>query len=485
MRNSTLQNRNAPEGPKPALLVWILAVGCLALMVMLLLAPRPKATPSGSALQTNATPPVLAQSRKPAPGTFLRRRQDSAKVIEPAKTAEQIVVEKVQQFGRKRRELARLTARRLNKELSPEAERFFEALESGNWDEIHAQWKVLANRSGQYADSDKEPQRDPSWAEILDAYGVAEQAHLWPAQKLLDYGNAVLGSLRPGMVYVGGTDNGRWIPELLNETGEGEEHIIVTQNALADGTYLDYVNTLYADQMATLSSEDSQRAVKEYVDDAQKRVQHDQDFADEPKQVQPGENITNVEGRIQVSGDVAVMAINERLLRILMEKNPGLSFAMQESFPMKGLYGDAAPLGPVMELQASSVGQRPFTAQQAAQSLEYWRTQTQTVLADPQAAGSEMTLKARSHEVNAAANLLAAHSYSAEAEQAYQYSSQLWPGNANAVTGLAEILAGTGRGDEARQLVDNFARNYPDQGAAVQRAWGTISVSSQSAGSRP
>jgi hypothetical protein len=29
------------------------------------------------------------------------------------------------------------------------------------------------------------------------------------------------------MVYVGGTDNGRWIPELLNDTNDGERHIIV------------------------------------------------------------------------------------------------------------------------------------------------------------------------------------------------------------------------------------------------------------------
>ncbi len=30
----------------------------------------------------------------------------------------------------------------------------------------------------------------------------------------------------------GPTDNGRWIPELLNDASEGEQHIIVTQNAL-------------------------------------------------------------------------------------------------------------------------------------------------------------------------------------------------------------------------------------------------------------
>ena len=210
---------------------------------------------------------------------------------QPAKTAEEIVSEKVRQFGQKRRDFARRVAKRQNRELSPEAEGFFDALEAGNWEEIHARWKALADRSGQYENPREKPARDPDWSAILDGYGVAEQAHIWPAQKLLDYGQAVLGSLKPGMIYVGGTDPGRWVPELLNETGEGEPRIVITQNALADNTYLEFVNALYGEQMTTLTSEDSQRMFQEYIQDAQKRLDHDQQFPDEPKQVRPGENI--------------------------------------------------------------------------------------------------------------------------------------------------------------------------------------------------
>ena len=60
----------------------------------------------------------------------------------------------------------------------------------------------------------RSPEVAQLWAPIIDAYGVAEQVHIWPAQKLLDMGNAVLSQLRPGMVYVGGTDDGRWVPAL-------------------------------------------------------------------------------------------------------------------------------------------------------------------------------------------------------------------------------------------------------------------------------
>src|SRR5262249_42496445 len=148
-----------------------------------------------------------------------------------------IVAEKVHQFGQNRRAIAERIAKRLGKPLPPEVDAFFKAVDSGDWDEIHTRWRELREHAHQYADTKGDrPDLDPYWAMVLDTYGVAEQAHNWPAQQLLDYGNTILGSSQPGMVYVGGTDDGRFVPELLNETS-GDQHIIVTQNALADGGY--------------------------------------------------------------------------------------------------------------------------------------------------------------------------------------------------------------------------------------------------------
>jgi thioredoxin-like negative regulator of GroEL len=86
-----------------------------------------------------------------------------------------------------------------------------------------------------------------------------------------------------------------------------------------------------------------------------------------------------------------------------------------------------------------------------------------------------------SHDAVAAANLLAAHNYSVEAEQAYRLSSQLWPGNPEPVGGLSEILARTGRADEAHQLLEDFARKHPDQRAAaetIRASWGIVTSKS-------
>ncbi|HWX22398.1 MAG TPA: hypothetical protein VN578_21055 [Candidatus Binatia bacterium] len=458
--------------------LWLIAGGCLLFALVVILLPRTKTI---SAACTTATEAPLAETRSATTAGIpsALRLSNSAAAPAAAKTAEEVVAAKLAQFARSRRNLAYALARRYGVEVPDEVNRFFDAVESGDWDEIQARFSVInGGDSSASHGGGRPPAVNEVWSAIIDAYGAAEQVHLWPAQKLLDYGNSVLGSLSPGMVYVGGTDNGRWIPELLNDTSDGERHIVVTQNGLADGKYLDYVSELYSDRLATLTPEDAQRAFQDYIADAQKRLQHDQQFPDEPKQVRPSENITDAGGQIQVSGQVAVMQINEKLLQMLMQKNPDLSFAMQESFPMKGTYAEAVPLGPLMELHVPDA-QNTFTPERAAQSLDFWRTTAEDVLADPEATGSTDALKSYSHDAASAANLLAAHNYTAEAEQAYRLSSQLWPGNPEAVGNLATLLANTGRSNEAHQLLDNFARNYPDQHSAIDTFWSVVSTKHQ------
>jgi hypothetical protein len=461
---------------------WIFSLACTLLLIVGFLIRRHRHEPVS---QNVVASEMLVPPERPAttssgesPHKFVTRPH---RAETPQLTAEEIVAGKVTQFGRKRRELVHTIARRSQKEIPPEVEKFFDAVESGNWLDITNQWREFAVHSSQYEFSTNHwEQMDPFWPSVLDAYGVAEQAHLWPAQKLLDYGNAVMESLRPGMVYVGGTDNGRWVPELLNETGEGEQHIIVTQNAFADGRYLDFVNDLYSDRMSPLTQDDSKRAFEAYVNDAQKRLEHDQQFPDEPKQVLPGEDIQVVDGKVVVKGQVAVMAINGRLLQMLMQKNPDMSFAIEQSYPFHDTYADALPLGPLMELNARN-DQNTFTAERASESLDYWRNAAQQIFSDANATGSEYVLKSYSHDAAIAANLLAAHNFDSQAEETYRLATQLWPGNPECVGGLANLLAANGRQAEARQLMDNFSKQYPDQRKALENIAGVKIVGTAAA----
>ncbi|HEX4644312.1 MAG TPA: Wzy polymerase domain-containing protein, partial [Verrucomicrobiae bacterium] len=97
------------------------------------------------------------------------------------------------------------------------------------------------------------------------------------------------------------------------------------------------------------------------------------------------------------------------------------------------------------------------------------RNMAQQVLSDPEAAGSEAALKSYSHDTDATGNLLAAHGFSAEAEAAYRLASQLWPGSPESVGNLADLLARNGLETEARQILEQFDRQYPDQRKDLER----------------
>jgi hypothetical protein len=448
-----------PRSPKR----WLFAIGCL--IVSLLVLVRMMNRNSG---EVPATAAASTESRDRLLARLPHRRPAS----ESASTAEQIVAGKVRQFARNRRALAHAMAERFKIEVPADVERFFAAVEAGNWDEIDAAFKPLGERY-----KAKPPPRDIDvlWGPILDALGAAESAHDWPAQKLLDYGEAVLGSLRPGMVYVGGTDPGRFIPTLLNETSDGERHVIITQNGLAASSYLDYLNFLYGDRLATLTHEDSNRAFQDYFTDFQRRLEHDREFPNEPRQVRPGENnfsdlprsITSQDGRVELTGSAAMMAVNERLLQMLLEKNPELAFALEESFPLKSNYADATLLGPITELRAHDP-QNALTAERAAQSVDYWRALAEQFRIYPDESEWSVEMKTYSKLAVAQANLFADRSFPAEAEQTYRIANQIYPANVEAVTGLARVLMGSGREESANQMLNQFCREHPQQRRAVE-----------------
>lgn len=434
---------------------WLLGGGCLVVLLFGMLLPRPK-----HALTSQPSLAKVAPRAGAANAAALERTRPPHRFarLEPAPDAQKIVAGKVSRFAHDRLAIVRAMAEHYKVAVPADVERFFAAAEAGRWDELKALFGSLKalkeSREGTEA-------LRTLWPAVMETYGVAQAANDWPAQKMLDYGQAVLGSLRPGMVYVGGTDAGRFIPTLLNEISDGEQHVVLTQNGLADGTYAEYLRFLYGDRMTTLTPEDSQRAFQDYISDAQKRLTHDQQFPDEQPQVRPGEDIRLTDNGVQVSGQVAVMAIGERLLQMMMDKNPGLSFALEESFPFKSTYPNAIPLGPIMELGVPDA-QQAFTADAAAQAVDYWRAASQSLSADSQTPGDAEALKAYAKMAVSQARLLADRNYTAEAGEAYQLALAMSPSFPEAVLPYVAFLTQQKRFAEAISALKPASQAAPD-----------------------
>ncbi len=466
-----------PAGPPVRRYFWWLIGGCAVVLLVAMLWPRRpalRADASGAASIT-ATGSSSSSGRVAPAHPFARRSSSPAAHPADGLTAEEIVTNKVVQFARNRRKLMHDMAGRLKVKVPPKLDEFFTTAESGKWEDIEAAFKSLAayktnlieaaekNRdaAGKFGPEDEAWALANLWPSVTEMHGVAEAAHTWPAQRLLDYGNAILDSLRPGTVYLGGTDAGRYIPTLLNETSEGERHVVLTQNAFADGTYLEYTRALYGDRLATLTAEDSQRGFQEYMADAQKRMKHDQEFPNEPKQLRPGENVRVDNNRMQISGQVAVMAINDRLVQILMEKNPGVPFAIEQGFPLNSTYAGATPLGPIMEL-GSPNQPSAITAERATQAVDYWRNAAQQLNADTTANDSLAIRNAYAKMASEQGALLLARDHAPAAEQAFRIATEISPGQADAVSGYVKYLGERGRFDEAIQVLENALKAAPD-----------------------
>ena len=471
----------------------IIIGGSLVVAIIAILLPRAKPPSASSQL---ATPRLAGDhaSGEARPGRLSPPHPGGAAAL-PAESAEQIVARRAAQFARSRREVLHGIAGKLKIAVPAEVEQFFAAAEAGDWEQLRALFrKMVAERGAQ----PHPPELDQLWAPVLATFNALEEAHSWPAKEYLDYGNAILDSLKPGMVYVGGTDPGRGIPELLNETTEGENHVVITQNGLADATYMDYLRFIYGDRLNLPSPEQVQSAYQAYVADYQTRLAHDQQFPDEPKQVLPGENVGSDAGAgwtaaikqgdesIQVSGQVSCMMINERILQMILQANPDSPFGLEESFPLKSTYAEAAPLGPIMELRAPD-DQNALSDDTASATLAYWQDRVQQVLADPAAADSPNWLRAYSKLTDAQANLFAAHGLNAQAEQAFQLSLQLCPYATDAAFGYVNLLTSQNRAEEALAVAQSAANADPSS-QPLQNLVGRLQSSpapATAAGSKP
>ena len=72
-------------------------------------------------------------------------------------------------------------------------------------------------------------------------------------------------------------------------------------------------------------------------------------FPNEPKQIRPGEDVRVVESRVTVAGQVAVMAINGLLTKVMFDHNPKNEFFVEESFPLDWMYPHLTPYGVIMK----------------------------------------------------------------------------------------------------------------------------------------
>ncbi|MEI7731877.1 MAG: DUF2723 domain-containing protein [Verrucomicrobiota bacterium] len=258
-------------------------------------------------------------------------------------------------------------------------------------------------------------------------------------------GQPLYPEMAKNAVLYGGTDPGRFCPTYMifcesftphacqpikDQKFDRRDVYILTQNALADGTYLNSIRALYnrskqidppffqellrtekerqtdktnllarmaspldrfstnlgakiekqrraagvfpAKEIYIATPDDSQRCFSEYLADAQKRLK--------AQLLKPGEDVREDGGRVQMSGQVAVMSINGLLAKVMFDRNLEHEFYVEESFPLDWMYPHLTPFGIIMKINREPL---PALSQGVLQrDHEFWKQYSKRLTGD-------------------------------------------------------------------------------------------------------
>ena len=230
--------------------------------------------------------------------------------------------------------------------MPPELQTYFAVAKRGDWPAVRNQFNKFLQNSGQGPSQTNLQVLGTVWdAMVRETWGAVEIFNDGDEKYVTAFGRDIIASIPPGSIYFGGTDPGRFLITAMQKNQvAGDPFFTLTQNALADSTYLDYLRSMYAGRIYIPTPEDSQKAFKDYTEDAQQRLQN--------HQLKPGEQVRAdpASGRVKVSGQVAVMAINGLLARDIFDRNTNQDFYVEESFPLDWMYPCLEPHGLIFKL---------------------------------------------------------------------------------------------------------------------------------------
>ena len=263
-------------------------------------------------------------------------------------------------------------------------------------------------------EADEEPLPDPDWPEPMEPFSI----------------------------FFGGTDPGRFVPTYMIYSANYRPDVyLITQNALADDTYMSVQRDLYGDEIWIPSKDDSAQAFNIYVDEVQRGV----------RQANGDLKIEN--GRVQVTGALGVMEINGILTKMMFDhdrlRHP---FYVEESYVIPWMYPYLSPHGLIMKINKD---QTPYDAKTAQKDKDFWDWYVRRLTGDPMYRRDFAGQKSFSKLRAALAGLYSNQGRRADAAQAFREACLLYPASPESTFRYAQdILMPQMKWDTVLELMD-------------------------------
>jgi tetratricopeptide (TPR) repeat protein len=287
------------------------------------------------------------------------------------------------------------------------------------------------------------------------------------------YGRDMLADLPKDSFVFGGTDPGRFVPTymILSESFEDKRNkrdpnfdrrdlYIITQNALADAFYNQYIRNHYSTDRP---------AARGWID---KWLGRDKHFPKAPLVLPRQEDImaiyqAAIEKRqrdpsaVDPNSDPTVL--NSLVGEWIWQRNKDQrAFFVEESFPMEWSYPNAVPHGLCYEIKKDPV---PVLNPDLVQGdMDYWKEYIDHLKKDPRFEDDIDAQRSFSKLRNTGGNIYKWRKMPQAAEQAYRQALELWPGNTETLNNFSDLLLKQKRASELRDILEKASKADPNNG---------------------
>lgn len=286
-------------------------------------------------------------------------------------------------------------------------------------------------------------------------------------------------------IFFGGTDPGRFVPTYMIYSAKVRPDVyLITQNALADNTYMAVMRDLYGDQIWIPTQIENNMAFQKYVQGVKNGT------------IDAGADVITKDGRVQVQGVAGVMKINGFLSEWIFQHNqyrtepktdettrpvgsavvpmnpeidpatgtpPSRDFYVEESYVMPWMYPYLTPHGLILKLNNKPT---KITPEHIKNDTEFWAWYSNRLLNDQRFIRDIVARKSFAKLRSALAGLYAARGFPKEAEAAFLQSIALYPLNPESNFRLANMYAQQGRITEAQNLLAKLIEQDPKNDSA-------------------
>ena len=287
------------------------------------------------------------------------------------------------------------------------------------------------------------------------------------------YGRDMLADLPKDSFVFGGTDPGRFVPTymILSESFEDKKNkrdpnfdrrdlYIITQNALADAFYNQYIRNHYSTERP---------APRGWID---KWLGRDKHFPKAPLVLPRQEDImaiyqAAIERRqrdpsaVDPNSDPTVL--NSLVGEWIWQRNKDQrAFFVEESFPMEWSYPNAVPHGLCYEIKRDPV---PVLSPELVEGdMDYWREYIDHLKKDPRFEDDIDAQRSFSKLRNTGGNIYKWRKMPQAAELAYRQALELWPGNTETLNNFSDLLLKQNRASELRDILEKASKADPNNG---------------------